>query len=152
MVALTESLEELRIKELLMLITIKKTGINRVGKLYDSVFLDDEEIDSLLESLAKKGYIKLNRDKIELSEKGEKAVAAGDELVDKIVMEAVDYGKNVEEVFGFTPVLPYILNQYEIDVGVAFHVFMEWFERFYGNGDTSNEELEKLIREFEEEY
>ncbi|WP_131159694.1 hypothetical protein [Aeropyrum pernix] len=150
--ALTESLEELRIKELLMLITIKKTGINRVGKLYDSVFLDDEEIDSLLESLAKKGYIKLNRDKIELSEKGEKAVAAGDELVDKIVMEAVDYGKNVEEVFGFTPVLPYILNQYEIDVGVAFHVFMEWFERFYGNGDTSNEELEKLIREFEEEY
>ncbi|BAA80788.2 hypothetical protein APE_1785.1 [Aeropyrum pernix K1] len=150
--ALTESLEELRIKELLMLITIKKTGINRVGKLYDSVFLDDEEIDSLLESLAKKGYIKLNRDKIELSEQGEKAVAAGDELVDKIVMEAVDYGKNVEEVFGFTPVLPYILNQYEIDVGVAFHVFMEWFERFYGNGDTSNEELEKLIREYEEEY
>ncbi|WP_062662084.1 hypothetical protein [Aeropyrum camini] len=94
----------------------------------------------------------MDNGKIVLSEQGDKAVAVGDELVDKIVMEAVDYGKNVEEVFGFTPVLPYILNQYEIDVGIAFHVFMEWFERFYGNGETSNEELEKIIKELEEEY
>ncbi|MCE4604181.1 MAG: hypothetical protein F7B20_04355 [Aeropyrum sp.] len=141
-------LRNLSIRELLMLITIKKTGLTARQKLYDAIFLEDEDIDAIIEDLAKKGYVEAVKGQVILTSKGSEAASLGDDLVDKIVMDAVDYGKNVEEVFGFTPVLPYILNEYTIDVGIAFHVFMEWLEKFYGS-QVSDDDLDAIITEME---
>lgn len=143
-----DAFKSLSIRELLMVVTLYKTGIKSLEKLYDSIFLEDDDINEILRKLQEKGYVSINKSRVDLTDKGFSTAKMGEDLVDKIVMSAVDYGKHVEEVFGFTPVLPFILKNYMIDVGVAFHVFMEWLEKFYGS-EVNDEELDTILAEME---